>query len=240
MQHSAVVVLVLVTLLIVSLISYSTPIEAKIDSDRVRVIGPNVTDSKGERKEYVTVDEAVVITSQVMATRQYVELPLTAITEIRDDIGITVYLDVFTYEKPVADPDGFTLTNVTWQPEEMGEYQISVIVLSDLTSPEIMSWRRTTELSILDPCYLPNCRVLDKNASYRENYRSVATSELGLVEQQTFTGLLTYLEDDPCLIMKLKRCTPYKLDDMGVYAGSDNLDEFIGQVRIRDLSLPSL
>ena len=230
----------LVVALVVSVISVSIPAYAKTERYKLGMAGLEIKDTKGEIQDYAVVGKSVTITSKVSATKnQYVDLPFTLIAEIRGENGVTVFLQAIGHEKRVLDTEGYTVTDILWRPDEVGKYQIGVITISNLTCPEILSWYRNIEFDVLDPCDMPRCRVLDDDKSYRALYRSVASSEVGLIKQQVFTGLFTYQEDDPCLAMALKRCTPYKLDNTGVYAGGKNLDEFIGHVRIRDLSLPS-
>lgn len=239
LQFRNVIVVGLIVLLVVTVFSFSIPAYAKTERYKLGM-ALELKDEKGEIQEYATLGQPLVVTSKVMPTRsQYADLPYTLITEIRDENGITVYLQFIMHKRLELNEEGYVVTKISWLPDEMGKREIRVMTISNLTNAEILSWYRNIEFDVLDPCDMPTCRVLGDDRSYRELYRSVASSEVGLIKQQVFTGLFTYQEDDPCLAMALKRCTPYKLDNTGVYVGGDNLDEFIGHVRIRDLSLPS-
>jgi hypothetical protein len=227
-------------LIVATLASSSKPAIAKIELAKFGLHPLLVRDDSGKVLDYATIGETIKITTNVSAMNtQYVGVPFTIITEIRDRNGMTVYLEAVELVADVPYTEGHASTDFAWLPEAKGKHVISVTTLSNLTKPEMVTPRRTVELSVLGECNLPNCLVLGADDEFRQLYRRIGTLKEGPAKQKAFAGLFTFEPDENCKTLKIVRCTPYKLDGKSVYTGSDNLDDYVGKVRIRDISLPS-
>jgi hypothetical protein len=89
----------------------------------------------GDPLQIVRVGDQVVVDVELKNQDNAVQ-PYAAIIEIRDSDGITVSLNWMA-----GSINGKNLTNVgiSWTPEEAEEYQIRTFVITNLTSPEILS-----------------------------------------------------------------------------------------------------
>jgi len=98
-----------------------------------------------------------------------------------------------------------------------------------------LTYYRTYEVSVLKPCIEPDCRIVGNDTTYRQHYSSVGKARSGLIKQEAFTGLFASKADDNCRELPHRRCTFYKLDNVSVYAGADNLDDHMGYYTIREI-----
>jgi hypothetical protein len=72
-------------------------------------------------------------------------VPYTAIVEVRDKDGITIYLQ---YQKSVAKQSSSDEIGISWIPNESGDYVIRSFLLSDLDNPIVLSPIMQSEIKV--------------------------------------------------------------------------------------------
>jgi len=179
---------------------------------------PELKDTQGKNVGSASTDQLVIISTTIFENRD-AELVYAVIVEVRDKDGVTVYLE---FQTGTLDKGDSSEIGISWRPNDVGSYELRAFAITNFTSPEILTGVAISQVSVLDACNEPVCRIFGDSTSYRESYDKIQASE------HTFVGSFTYDFDDKCQSMILQRCTPYKLDGVSVYTGSENFDEFVG------------
>jgi len=73
------------------------------------------------------------------------EQPFVALIEVRDSMGITVYL---AWQSGNLDPAGSTAIEVSWTPDASGKYEVRTFAVSSLTNAIVLSKVATTSVEI--------------------------------------------------------------------------------------------
>lgn len=205
-----------ILLLMLTLMLAAKPASTSISTQPAMSM-PELKDTVGKKIGSATVGQLVVISTTVVNNRDSV-LPFTAIIEVRDESDVTVYL---RFQIGDVNANGQSEIGLSWLPKDEGSYQLRAFAISNFTRPQVLAWVKTSEVSVIQSCDRPYCSTFG-DASYAESYTKIQASE------QSFIGLFTYDFDEKCQSMILQRCTPYKLDGVSIYTGSENFHEFVG------------
>jgi hypothetical protein len=73
------------------------------------------------------------------------EQPFVALIEVRDSMGITVYL---AWQSGDLEPEGSTAIEVSWTPDVSGKYEVRTFAVSSLTNAIVLSKVATTNVDV--------------------------------------------------------------------------------------------
>ncbi|MEW6604170.1 MAG: hypothetical protein AB1351_05720 [Thermoproteota archaeon] len=103
---------------------------------------PVLKDMSGNELSAARVGQLTMISTTAVNSHIY-DLPFVAIIEVRDEDGVTVYLE---WQKGTLDPNSRAEIGISWIPERAGEYEIRTFLVSHLAEPQILTMVSTTEI----------------------------------------------------------------------------------------------
>ena len=113
-------------------------------SESTKATPPQVKDTTGTALSNVVVGVQVVLTTRI-DNSLVVDRPFTALMEVRDAFGITVFL---AWQTGVLNPEGDAEVGLSYTPAEPGRYMVRTLVVSDITNPQILSQVEQSELIV--------------------------------------------------------------------------------------------
>ncbi len=105
---------------------------------------PELRDAQNRPVTQVLAGQQVVLSTTVK-NNEAASTPYAAIVEVRDSNGITVYLN---WQTGTLAADGSTGIGLSWTPDQPGTYTARVFVLSNLTTPQILSDTVTSTITV--------------------------------------------------------------------------------------------
>jgi hypothetical protein len=109
-------------------------------------IAPVVPKSiSGDTLVIVTQSTQVILSTTVKNTLTVAQ-PFVTVVEVRDEDGITVFL---AWQTGILNANGETEVGLSWTPEEPGDYEVRVLTLSSITSPQILSEIALTNIVVV-------------------------------------------------------------------------------------------
>lgn len=96
---------------------------------------PTLKDVMGNLIDEVSADEQIIVSSTIMNNLDH-DQPYTAIMEVRDSTGVTVFL---AWQTGKLDASSASEVGLSWTPTAPGDYTIRVFVISDLLIPDVLS-----------------------------------------------------------------------------------------------------
>jgi hypothetical protein len=122
----------------------NTVVGTAANTDSTTPGAPALANVDGSSVAEVTEGQQVVITSNVKNNDEQPR-PATVIVEVRNEDGITVYLQ---WQTATIAANGEIQVGLSWIPENSGDYTIRTFVISDLTNPMILSEVVTSEVTV--------------------------------------------------------------------------------------------
>jgi N-acetylneuraminic acid mutarotase len=89
-----------------------------------------------------------VLLSATVANNNITEIQYTSIFEVRDENGVTLYLQWRNGTLPSGDYT--TVVDISWVPEEIGSYEVRTFLISGFESPQILSPISGAGISIVE------------------------------------------------------------------------------------------
>jgi hypothetical protein len=101
-------------------------------------------DQAGNTLSSVSTDQMVVLSTDVANNNPEPE-KFTAIIEVRDAKGVTLFLG---WQSGTLNPDGHTEVGLSWAPKQAGAYQLRTFIISGFQDLEVLSPVITSELAV--------------------------------------------------------------------------------------------
>jgi hypothetical protein len=122
----------------------NTVVGTAATTDSTTPSAPALANVDGSTVTEVTTGQQVVITSNVTNNDDQPR-PATVIVEVRDADGITVYLQ---WQTATIAANGEIQVGLSWIPEDEGDYTIRTFVVSNLTTPQVLSEVVESEVTV--------------------------------------------------------------------------------------------
>ena len=101
-------------------------------------------DQAGNTLSSVSTDQTVVLSTDV-ANNNPEPQKFTAIIEVRDAKGVTLFLG---WQSGTLNPHGHTEVGLSWAPKQAGTYQLRTFIISGFQDLEVLSPVKTSELAV--------------------------------------------------------------------------------------------
>ena len=105
---------------------------------------PVVKDVSGGSVDDIVPGQQVVLSTTVQNNLDE-DLPFTALIEVRDSSGITVFL---AWQTGTLNADGRAEVGLSWTPDRSGDYQVRTFVDSNLNNPQVLSQVMTSNITV--------------------------------------------------------------------------------------------
>jgi hypothetical protein len=109
---------------------------AKIGQETTSVIKPSLKEINGNAVQELRTGKQVILSTTVTNNNNNQSQPFTAILEVRDANGVTIYLQ---WQKGILGPSDISGIGLSWTPERAGNYEIRTFVVSDMLNAEVLS-----------------------------------------------------------------------------------------------------
>lgn len=114
---------------------FTVPVGVGGDIGTTTPTAPTLQDAAGQELDDVSAGQQVVLTT-VVVNNVDESVPFTALIEVRDSNGVTVYL---AWQTGVLNPSGQVEVGLSWIPENPGDYTIRTFIISDLETLRVLS-----------------------------------------------------------------------------------------------------
>jgi len=112
--------------------------------DTTQVSAPELQDVTGKKLTEVSAGQQVVLSTTVI-NKNDAPQPFVALVEVRDSSGVTVYL---AWQTGTLSANGQTNVGLSWTPENSGSYEVRTFVISNLSTPTVLSKVSTSNVTV--------------------------------------------------------------------------------------------
>jgi len=118
--------------------------EKNVGTKAITLSTPALKDEKGNVVYQIKKGSAATLSTSMMNNNDELQ-PFLAIIEARDVNGVTVFLGL---NNSIVGPNGQAFTDALWIPDQEGEYQVRIFIISALANGEVLSSVSTSDVTI--------------------------------------------------------------------------------------------